>query len=236
MSLGNAIGYLTPLRVPPRRQVPLPYSLHYFPLIGAAIGSLCILFFLGASRFLPNLAACLLTVLLAQFLAGWGQWRGVAEAIQGGRTYPGYGFRPGFRLDRRGTFVLLGLLVLKTASLAVMSLDWQTRAVFVFPILGHCARTAAFLMGPVKGLAGGALLRRRRVRAGCLCGVLLFLVFLFPLRVALPLLAVGGFAVWRTLKTRNAQSQGLTLQTASVASELAECLFLAAPALASFFV
>jgi len=242
MSLGNAIGYLTPLRVPPRRQVPLSYSIHYFPLIGAALGSLCILFFLAATRFLPNAVCCALVVALSQFLGGWGSWRGVAEAMQRGRTYPGYGFRPGFRLDRRGALALGGLLALKAGSLAVMPFEWQARAAFVFPILGHCARTAVFLLGPLRAAAGGAIgglspvLRRRRVRAGSLCGALLFLIFLFPLRAALPILAIGLLGAWRLAIARNRRSRGLTLQTASVVSEAVECFLLATLALASFFM
>jgi cobalamin synthase len=236
MSLWNAIGHLTVLRVPPRRQVPLMYSIHYFPLIGAAVGSLCIFFFLAADGLLPNAPACLLTVLLAQFLAGWVPWRGVAEAVQGQRTYPGYGFRSDFRLDRRGAVTVAALLALKVGALAVLPHDWQVRAVFVYPILGYCARTFAFLLGPVKAAAPqgvGSLLLRRRVRAGYLAGALLFLVFLFPLRLALPLLMAGGLLLGWTLKARKG---ALTFQAASVASEVAENLFLVAIAVASLYL
>ena len=238
MSLGNAIGYLTAARVPARRQVPLALSLHYFPWVGAAVGSLSILFFLVANRFLPNALSCVLVVLFPQFLAGWGPWRGLAERVQQRRTFPGYGFHAGFRLDARGSGTLAAVFVIKWAALLVLPFEWQTRAVFVFPILGYCARTAAFLLSPVRGVEMTLPLARCRVRGGFLSGFLLFLVFLFPVRAAIPLLLLGAGGVWRLVRTSNRQSRGLTLQTASAASELAEvlalaCLAFAAPLLAS---
>ena len=139
-------------------------TIPFAPGLGVADLNIGILFFLAANRVLPNVLSCLLVVPLAQFLAGWTPWRGVAEALQRQRTFPGYGFRPGFRLDRRGALALGGLFALKVVALAVMPVDWQARAVFVYPILGYCARTFAFLMGPVKAAAPQAaselLLRR----------------------------------------------------------------------------
>jgi cobalamin synthase len=235
MSLGNAIGYLTAVRVPARRQVPLAYSLHYFPWVGAAVGSLSILAFLVANRFLPNALCCLIAVLFPQFLAGWDPWRGVAERIQGHRNFPGHGFRAGFRLDARGFTALGSLLAVKWVALMTLPLDWQTRAVFIYPILGYCARTAAFLLSPVKGVAKTPLLARRRVRAGFLSGFLVFLVFQFPARVALPMTLLAAGAVWGMVRRQNRLTRGLTLQTASSASELAEVIVLALLAFAAPF-
>jgi cobalamin synthase len=226
MSLGNALGYLTALRFPPRRQAPLLHSLQYFPWVGAAIGSLTLLLFLAADRILPNILCCLIAVVFPQFLAGWDPWRGVAERMQGFKTHPGYGFRAGFRLDRRGAIVLAALFLVKWLALVVMPLEWQVRAVFVVPILGSCARTGAFLLSPVKGPLHSPLLRRNFIRAGFLTGALLFLVFLFPLRVAIPSLALSCGLAWWLLRRENRRTHGLTLQTASAASEFTEVLML----------
>lgn len=236
MSLGNAIGYLTVARIPARRRVPLVYSLHYFPWIGAAVGSLTVLAFLAANRFLPNALACLIAVLVPQALMGWDPWRGVTEAVQGRNTHPGHGFHAGFRLNNRG-WILLGLLfVSKWAALMTLPLDWQTRVVFVAPILGMCARTAAFLIGPSKGMLLTPLLAQSRVRAGFLSGFQVFLVFLFPVRIALPMLILTALSVRWMVNARNRRTRGLTLQTASCASEVAEGLILLMLALAAPFM
>ena len=236
MSLGNAIGYLTAARVPARREVPLALSLHYFPWVGAAVGSLSILFFLVANRFLPNALSCLIAVIFPQFLAGWGPWRGVAERIQGHKTFPGHAFHPGFRLDARGFGALGALLGVKWVALLALPFDWQTRAVFVFPILGYCARTAAFLMSPVKGVAKTPALARSRVRAGFLSGFLVFLVFLFPVSAAMLMTVLTAGAVWWLVRRQNRLTRGLTLQTAASASELAEVLILVSLAFVAPFL
>jgi cobalamin synthase len=226
VSLRNAFAYLTAIGVPPRTRVPLSHSVHYFPWLGAAMGSLNILLFLAASRILPAPAACLLAVVFPQALAGFSPWRGVIEATQGIRTVPGHGFVPGFRPGMRGLGVVAALLLAKWATLAMLPFDWQVRAAFIFPILGLCARTWAFLRESPDTPARGALLPRRRVRAGFLSGVLVFLIFLFPLRAAFAILFLGAGAVWLTLQVRQprrgGRARGLTLQTAAVVSEVAE--------------
>jgi cobalamin synthase len=236
MSLGNAIGYLTAARVPARRGTPLVYSLHYFPWIGAAVGSLSVLLFLLADHLLPNGLACLLAVLIPQALTGWDSWRGVAEAVQGHRNHPGHGFHRGFRLKAPGWTVVGILFALKWLMLWSLPLDWQTRAVFVFPILGMCARTASFLGEPMRRLPMTPALARSRVRGGFLSGFQLFLVFLFPVRLALPLVLIAVLAVRELLRRQNRRTHGLTLQTASCASELTEGLVLASVALAAPFL
>ncbi len=235
MSLGNAIGYLTAVKVPARRQVPLAFSLHYFPWIGAAVGSLSILVFLVTNRFLPGALSCAVAVLFPQLLAGWDPWRGLVERIQGHRTFPGHGFRPGFHFDVRALATMGIVFLVKWLALVSLSLDWQTRAVFIFPILGYCARTASFLIAPVKGAPASPMPSRTRVRAGFLSGFLLFLAFQFPMYVAIPILVIGASAVWALVRRENRLAHGLTLQTASCASELAEVITLVSLAVAAAF-
>lgn len=225
MSLRNAFAHLTAIRVPPRTRIPLAHSVHYFPWLGAAAGSLNILFFLAVSGFLPAAAACLLAVLFPQALAGFAPWRGIIEATQGVRTRAGHGFPPGFRPDVRGAGTVFVLVLIKWTALVMLPPDWQVRAVFVFPILGTCARTWAFLREPPPPHTGLAL-RRRRIRAGFLVGLLAFLVFLFPLRAAAGALAAGALSTWLLLRLRHPRrgrrGVRLTLQSAALVPEVAE--------------
>lgn len=231
MSLRNALAYLTALRIPPRTRVPLPHSLHYFPWVGAAIGSLNILAFLAVSKILPAPLACGVAVLLPQALTGFSSWRGAIEALRGVRTLPGHGFAPGFRLDARGAGLAAALFLVKWAALLTLSADWRVRAVFLFPILGMCARTAIFLSEAPSHRPRGPFAARRRVRAGFLSGLLSFLVFLFPVRAALFILFAGAGAVWSAWRAgqrgNEGRAGGLTLQTPAVASEAAEIAVLA---------
>jgi cobalamin synthase len=234
VSLRNALAYLTALRIPPRARTPLAHSLHYFPWVGAALGSLNILVFLAVSRILPAPIACLVAVLLPQALAGFSPWRGAIESSRGVRTVPGHGFPPGFRLDVRGATLAATLFFMKWAALMLLTTDWRVRAVFVFPIFGMCARTAIFLSeapGHRPGGPSGPFAARRRIRAAYLSGLELFLAFQFPVRAALFILAAGSAAVWWTWragkKHGTSGSSDLTLQTAETASEFAEVAVLA---------
>ena len=40
MSLSNALSYLTVLPIPFKKHIPLNRSVHYFPLVGAGMGSI----------------------------------------------------------------------------------------------------------------------------------------------------------------------------------------------------
>jgi cobalamin synthase len=231
VSLRNALAHLTALRVPPRTRTPLVHSLHYFPWVGAAHGSLNVLFFLAASRFVPTALATLFAVLVPALLAGFGPWRGVMEATRGLNTHPGHTFVPGFRPDLRGLSLIAGLIIIKWFSLMIMSPDWRVRAILIFPILGMCAHTGAFLHSARMFPARGPFLARRRVRASFLSIVLLFLAFLFPLRAALFMLALGAFSTWLILRVRHPRSapapgRYLTLQTAGLVTEVAETVVL----------
>ena len=239
MSLGNALGYLTILPFPYKKRTPLLCSLHFFPLVGAGLGSLAVLFFLGVKHYVPDAVACFLTVVGLEILYGGAPLHGVAEMAQGRRTFPGHGFDPGFKLEASGFLAVLAMLVVKTASLAILPREWQPHAVFVFPILGRCAQTFAFVLSPYRlpsPLSRDHSIARRRVRAGLLSATLLLLLFLFPMRAAIPaLLLFALIAVWG-LQLCNKRFQGLTLQTVSLLSELSETAVLALLAAISFAI
>ena len=139
MSLGNALGHLTILPFPYKKQVPLLRSIHYFPLVGMGMGSFAVLFFLGIQHVFPNALSCFLTLAVLEVLTGGVQLRGIVEMIQGRRTYPGHGFDPGFKLDLRGFGIVGMMLFFKTTALILLPREWQTHAVFLLPILDHCA-------------------------------------------------------------------------------------------------
>jgi cobalamin synthase len=246
VSLRNAFAHLTALRVPPRGRIPLLHSIHYFPLFGAALGSLNILCFLAVSRALPNPVACLFAVLLPQALAGFAPWRGVAEATQGAKTRPGYGFAPGFRPDLRGGLVASLFPLGKWIALLLLPGDWQVRAVFVFPILGMCARTWAFLREPPGRGGGGLVIMRRRIRAGFLSLSSAFLVFLFSPATALASITLAAATAGLLLALRHPRAarrrgeerkrEGLTLQSAALVSEATEAALLVGVVLGGLFL
>jgi cobalamin synthase len=226
MSLRNAFAYLTALRVPPRARTPLTRSLHYFPWFGAAFGSVNVLAFLAVSEILPSPLACLAAALLPQILTGFSPARGVIESFRGRHTFPGHGFEPGFRMDARAWALAAAAPAIKWIALLAMHPDWRVRAAFVFPILGMSARTFVFLRDVRLHRAGGRAFAGRRVRAGFLSGALLFLAFLFPPLTGLALLAASALAAALTVRLRRDNGGDhpgrLTLQTASLTSEVAE--------------
>jgi adenosylcobinamide-GDP ribazoletransferase len=229
MSLGNALGYLTVLPVPYKKHIPLIRSIHFFPLVGAGMGSLGVLLFLGARSALPEVVSCILAIAALQALNGGTQLRGVAELAQGRQTFPGHGFDAGFKLNRRGYAAVAALLLIKSAALALLPSEWQPRAVLLLPILGRCAQTLAFILSPHRlpdPFARDATIVRRRVRAAFLSAALLFLLFLFPWRAALPALGLFALIAVGGLRLCNARFRGLTLQTVSFLSESAEAAVL----------
>jgi len=240
VSLRNALAHLTALRIPPRRRVPLVHSLHYFPWVSAAHGSLNILVFLAALRVLPVALACLVAVILPQVLAGFGPWRGVLEALRGIKTLPGHNFHPGFRPDLPGLGLIAGITVVNWVALMLMTPDWRVRAVLLYPIVGVCAHTASFLLAATPSATRNVLVARRRIRAGFLSGALLFLVFLFPLRAAAFILVTGALAAFITLSLRHPRQKGqrwsgLTLQTAGLITAVTETTVLVSLVIAELF-
>jgi cobalamin synthase len=238
VSLRNALAHLTALRIPPRTRVPITHSLHYFPWVGAAHGSLNILGFIAASQVLPVPLACLFAVLLPQALAGFAPWRGVLEAVQGRHTRANQPFAHGFRPDLKGVALVLALTLIKWFSLMIIAPDWRVRAALAFPVLGMSAQTWAFLRS-VRMPGRSPLLVRRHIRAGFLSTFSLFLVFLFPLRAGAVLLLAGAVATWLLLRFRHprrapASRRELTRQTAGLVTEVSEAAMLAALVFAGF--
>ncbi len=234
MSLGNALGYLTILPIPYKKHIPLVHSIHYFPLVGGAMGGLGVIFFLSARWLFPAGISCVLTVVFLEFINGGLQLRGFGEMIQGRQTFPGHGFDSDFRWEKPSLTSVIFLLLIKAILLISLSDEWQIRSVFLLPILGRCAQTMAFVLSPqrltdssIRNSTGG----RRRIRAGFLSATSLFLMFLFPWRAGLPSLALFLMIVLGGLKHFNKRHGGLTLQTVSFLSEIAEMAILIALAI-----
>ena len=94
MSLSNALSYLTVLPIPFKKHLPLNRSVHYFPLVGAGMGSVLVLALLVFKSLLPQYLACLATIAVLEAMTGGIHLRAVAELIDGRRTFPGSGFGP----------------------------------------------------------------------------------------------------------------------------------------------
>lgn len=235
MSLGNAFSYLTILPIPYKRQVPLLRSVHYFPMVGAAMGSLLAILFVGVTSVLPHFVACLLVIALLEWMTGGQHLRAVAELAMGKRTPPGHGFGRGAPIfNRRGQLAMGLTLVLKAAALMLIPKAWQPYAVLLLPICGRCAQTLGIVFSRYRRPEADKLdaaVVRRRIRAVFFSALLGFLLFLFPLRIGAILALEYVLALTLFYRIMNARNQGLTVQTLGSAAQLSELLFLASAAL-----
>lgn len=229
MSLGNAFSYLTIAPIPYKRQVPLLRSVHYFPLVGAAMGSLLAIIFVGATRYVPSYVAAIAVIAILEWMTGGQHLRAVGEMAMGRRTFPGHGFGPATAYNRRGRFAMGFTVGVKALSLMLMPQAWQPYAVLLLPICGRCAQTLGIVFSryrPQGKVKRDPAMVRRRIRAAFFSALLGFLLFLFPLRIG-ALLALQYIVVLALFyRAMNASNGGLTVQTMGTAAELSETLFL----------
>ncbi len=236
MSLGNALSYLTVLPIPYQRHEPLQRSVHFFPLVGAGMGSALVLGFVLLAAYLPDALAVAGAVAGLEALTGGRHLRAVAEFAEGRTTFAGHGFDPGFRWNWKGRATVGGLLGVKVLSLWCLPWEWQTTALLLAPILGRNAQTCGLIFsGYRRDDTGGRdpAIRRRRLRALFLGTALLFLFFLFPWNVAVACLAWFGIVVGGGFRILNRRSGGLTVQNLGVVAEFAEAGMLAVLAIAA---
>jgi adenosylcobinamide-GDP ribazoletransferase len=231
MSLSNALGYLTVLPIPFKKHIPLNRSVHFFPLVGAGMGSLLVLVFLSFQALLPSYLACIATVAVLEAMTGGIHLRAVAELMDGRRTFPGSGFAPKPEYHWKGMAAVALLLFVKVNGLANMRVEWQPFAMLLAPILGRSTQALGIIfsrhrLDSAKGPIDPAV-KRRQARALVLMAILLCSMGLFPWKVAA--LLTGGYftvivAAYRFL---NRRMEGLTVQTLGTVAELAEAGFLA---------
>lgn len=231
MSLSNALGYLTVLPIPFKKHIPLSRSVHFFPLVGAGMGSLLVLTFLACDALLPDYLACIATVAALEGMTGGIHLRAFAELIDGRRTFPGSGFAPKAEYKWRGLAAVAFLFFLKVNGLAQTRPEWQPFAVLLTPILGRSSQALGIIFSrhrleSAKGVPDPAV-RRRQKRALIFTAVLLCSLLLFPWRTA-AILAVQYFALMiAAYRILNQRMEGLTVQTLGAVAELAEVGFLA---------
>jgi len=231
MSLSNALGYLTVLPIPFKKHIPLKRSVHFFPLVGAGMGSILVLIFLALRALLPGYLACIATIAALEAMTGGIHLRAVAELMDGRRTFPGSGFAPKPEYHWRGIAAVALLFFIKANGLAHMRPEWQPFAVLLTPILGRSSQALGIIFsrhrldssqGPID-----PAVRRRQKRALVFTAVLLCSMGLFPWKAA-ALMTAGYFtmmiAAYRFL---NGRMEGLTVQTLGTVAELAEAGFLA---------
>lgn len=229
MSLGNAFSYLTILPIPYKRQVPLLRSVHYFPLVGAAMGSLLALLFVGTTRVIPNFLACILVIVLLEWMTGGRHLRAVGEMAMGRRTFPGHGLGPAQGYDKQGRLAMGLTLFLKIGGLILMPVAWQPYAVLLLPICGRCAQTLGIVFSRYRAFMEKQIDHttvRRRIRAIFISVLLGFMLFLFPLRIGAILALEYTVALIAIYRVMNARNNGLTVQTMGTAAEISETLFL----------
>ena len=230
MSLSNALSYLTVLPIPFKKHIPLNLSVHFFPLVGAGIGSLLVLALLGFRTFLPNYLACLAVIALMEASTGGIHLRAVAELVEGKRTYPGSGFSAESNYGWKGIVVAALIFLVTVQGLAHMRLEWQLYAVLLTPILGRSSLALGIIFSRHRlDSAQGPLdqaFKRRQPRALYLTAALLFCMALFPWKVATILTVEYFLIMLLAYRYLNRRMEGLTVQTLGTVATLVEAGFL----------
>ena len=231
MSLSNALGYLTVLPIPFKKHLPLARSVHFFPLVGAGMGSILVLIFLSFQAVLPHYLACLAAVAVLEAMTGGIHLRAVAELMDGRRTFPGSGFAPRPEYHWRGIAAVALLIFVKVNGLAHMRAEWQPFAVLLTPILGRSSQALGIIFSKHRLDTAKApidpAVKRRQKRALVFTGVLLCSLGLFPWKAA-AIMTAGYFTmVIAAYRFLNRRMEGLTVQTLGTVAELAESGFLA---------
>ncbi|MDB5103407.1 MAG: hypothetical protein JWP91_1096 [Fibrobacteres bacterium] len=231
MSLSNALGYLTVLPIPFKKHIPLNRSVHFFPLVGAGMGSVMVLSFLAFKALLPIYLACIAAVAALEALTGGIHLRAVAELMDGRRTFPGSGFAPKPEYRWKGMAAVAVLFFVKVNGLAHMRPEWQPFAMLLTPILGRSSQALGIIfsrhrLDSVKGPTDPAV-KRRKTRALIFTGVLLCSMGLFPWKAAGILTAEYFVIMLAAYRFLNRHLEGLTVQTLGTVAELTEAGFLA---------
>lgn len=231
MSLSNALSYLTVLPIPFKKHIPLNRSVHFFPLVGAGMGSLLVLAFLSFQAILPGWLACAATVAMLEALTGGIHLRAVAELLDGRRTFPGSGFAPKPEYHWRGLAAVAVVFLVKVNGLAHMRPEWQPFAVLMAPILGRSSQALGIIFSKhrletARGPKDPAV-RRRQKRALVFTAVLLCCMGLFPWKVAAILTAGYFLLMLAAYRFLNKRMEGLTVQTLGAVAELLEAGFMA---------
>lgn len=231
MSLSNALSYLTVLPIPFKKHIPLNRSVHFFPLVGAGMGSLMVLVFLFLKEILPGYLACVATVALLEAATGGIHLRAVAELMDGRRTFPGSGFAPKPDYKWKGMAAVAVLFFVKVNGLAHMRPEWQPFAVLLMPILGRSSQALGIIFSRHRLDSANApidpAVKRRQKRALILTAALLCSMLLFPWKTAGILTAEYFIIMLAAYRFLNRRMEGLTVQSLGTVAELTEAGFLA---------
>ncbi len=231
MSLSNAISYLTVLPIPYNPQIPLNRSVHYFPLVGAGMGSLLLLCFLGFSFVFPPFIAAILAMACLEAAGGGSSLRALAQLLNKGKEeqLSTHDFR--IPLGLAGAIGVVVVFVGKVLAVHWITPEWQNYALFLTPIFGRTSQALGLLFCKEFGVSPGADRGKngpKRVKALVFSLGLLSLVFHFPLHLALGFL-IGYLVILLIMYTGlNKRQGGLTVSTLSAASQVSELFFLAA--------
>lgn len=231
MSLSNALGYLTVLPIPFKKHIPLNRSVHFFPLVGAGMGSLLVLLFLAFQSMLPSYLACIAAIAALESMTGGIHLRALAEMMDGRRTFPGSGFAPKPEYHWRGMVAVAILLFVKVNGLANMRVEWQPFAVLLTPILGRSSQALGIIFSRHRldraKAPADPMVKRRQKRALIFTGVLLCSMGLFPWKAAAILTAEYFVLMMAAYRFLNRRMEGLTVQSLGTVAALTEAAFLA---------
>jgi adenosylcobinamide-GDP ribazoletransferase len=237
MSIGNALSYLTVLPIPFKKHIPLNRSVHFFPLVGAGMGSVLVIALVGFSALMPVYLACICTIAVLEAMTGGLHLRAFSELVDGKRNYPGSGFSSKREYKWTGIAAVAVLLLVKVVSLAHTRADWQPFAVLLAPILGRSSQALGIIFSRHRLAAKGPVdsaVKRRQKRALVFTAMLMTLFALFPLKAAATL-ATQYFVVMVVAYRRlNKSLEGLTVQTLGSVAEMVEACFLITCAILSW--
>jgi adenosylcobinamide-GDP ribazoletransferase len=229
MSLSTALGYLTVIRAPGRRQFDLSRAILWFPAVGLFIGGFLCLVWWGCFQIAPRQVATLMTVLAWTWITGGVHIDGLAntsEALLSWRSRTNmHRILSTPHIGPLGMTAVFSLLATKVVALNNLPVERAAAALFCAPLVGRSTQVLATCFSPYAksdGVAVTAFSRGRTwMRALAALAPLVLLWQLGPER-ALALLV--GWIVLFTLLTIRIRTLlgGMTGGTLGAMTEIAE--------------
>ncbi|MBK8801073.1 MAG: adenosylcobinamide-GDP ribazoletransferase [Fibrobacteres bacterium] len=161
MSLPAALGYLTVLRTPGRRNFDLSRAVLWFPVVGLFIGGFLCLVWWGGVQFAPRTIASLLTVLAWTWITGGVHLDGLANSSEAllswrSRSHMHEVLRTP-HIGPLGMTAVFGVLAVKVVALDNLPVDRAAVALFCAPMMGRSSQLLATCLSPYAKESGVAI-------------------------------------------------------------------------------
>lgn len=161
MSLPAALGYLTIVRPPGRRQFDLSRAVLWFPVVGLFIGGFLCMVWWGSVQFAPRAVASLLTVLAWTWITGGVHLDGLANSSEAllswrSRNHMHEVLRTP-HIGPLGMTAVFSVLAIKVVALDNLPVDRAAVALFCAPMLGRSSQLLATCLSPYAKETGVAV-------------------------------------------------------------------------------